>query len=75
MVRQNLRQHFARWKRAQPNLAHQPREVPFHLLFDSRQALTLAGVRGEQWPAHLRRRHRPWPRMTGHDRRQPDHRN
>lgn len=45
IVRQSLRQHFARWKRVQGELGHQPREVPVPLLFDSRQDLAPAGVR------------------------------
>jgi hypothetical protein len=45
VVRQNLRQYFARWSRAQAELAQRPRDVHVRLLFDSRQDLALAGVR------------------------------
>lgn len=45
IVRQNLKQHFARWSRAQAELGQQPRPVRARLLFDSRQDLALAGVR------------------------------
>ena len=47
IVRQSLIQHFARWRRARVELDHQPREVHVRLLFDSRQDLAPAGVRGE----------------------------
>jgi hypothetical protein len=46
IVRQNLRQHFARWSAARAALRAEPHEVDATLLFDSRQDLALAGVRG-----------------------------
>lgn len=56
IVRQNLRQHFARWSRAQAELGQKPRVIWARLLFDSRQDLALAGVRagaGSGEAAHL----------------------
>ena len=46
IIRQNLRQHFVRWRRAQVALRAQPDVVDAGLLFDSRQDLVQAGVRG-----------------------------
>jgi hypothetical protein len=46
IVRQNLRQHFARWSRAQAALRAEPQLVHVTPLFDSRQDLALAGFRG-----------------------------
>ena len=45
IVRQSLKQHFARWSRAQAELDQRPRDVRVRLLFDSRQDLIPAGVR------------------------------
>ena len=46
IVRQNLRQHFVRWSKAQAMLRADPRVVDATPLFDSRQDLALAGFRG-----------------------------
>lgn len=46
IVRQNLRQHFLRWHKAQEALRAGPLLVEAALLFDSRQDLAVAGVRG-----------------------------
>jgi hypothetical protein len=46
IVRQNLRQHFVRWSKARAALRADPQLVDATLLFDSRQDLALAGVRG-----------------------------
>lgn len=46
IVRQNLRQHFLRWHKAQEALRAGPLLVEGALLFDSRQDLALVGVRG-----------------------------
>jgi hypothetical protein len=46
IVRQNLRQHFARWHKAQAALRAEPQLVHATPLFDSRQDLALAGFRG-----------------------------
>ncbi len=46
VIRQNLRQHFLRWSRAQAALRVRPDLVEASLLFDSRQDLALAGFRG-----------------------------
>jgi hypothetical protein len=56
IVRQSLRQHFARWSRARAELDQRPREVHVQLLFDSRQDLAPAGVRagaGDDDAVHL----------------------
>jgi hypothetical protein len=56
IVRQNLKQYFARWSRARAELHQQPREVHVQLLFDSRQDVALAGVRagtGDDHAVHL----------------------
>ena len=45
IVRQNLRQHFVRWSKAQAALRAEPQVVHANLLFDSRQDLALAGFR------------------------------
>jgi hypothetical protein len=45
IVRQSLKQHFARWSRARAELDQRPRDVHARLLFDSRQDLAPAGVR------------------------------
>jgi hypothetical protein len=45
IVRQSLKQHFARWSRARAELDQRPRDVHVRLLFDSRQDLAPAGVR------------------------------
>jgi hypothetical protein len=45
IVRQNLRQHFVRWSKAQAALRARPEPVAASLLFDSRQDLALAGFR------------------------------
>jgi hypothetical protein len=45
IVRQNLRQHFVRWSKAQAALRAEPQVVHASLLFDSRQDLALAGFR------------------------------
>ena len=45
-VRQHLRQYFRRWHKAQEALRAHPLVVEADLLFDSRQDLALAGVRG-----------------------------
>jgi hypothetical protein len=47
IVRQSLIQHFSRWSRARAELDHRPRDVHVRLLFDSRQDLVRAGVRGD----------------------------
>ena len=46
IIRQNLRQHFVRWRKAQVALRAEPDVVDAGLLFDSRQDLVQAGVRG-----------------------------
>jgi hypothetical protein len=46
IVRQDLRQHFVRWSKAQAALRADPKLVLASLLFDSRQDLALAGFRG-----------------------------
>jgi hypothetical protein len=46
IIRQNLRQHFVRWSKAQAALRAGPDAVDATLLFDSRQDLALAGFRG-----------------------------
>ena len=45
IVRQSLKQYFARWSRAQAVPAQEPRRVHAELLFDSRRDMALAGVR------------------------------
>lgn len=45
-VRQHLRQYFRRWHKAQEALRSDPLVVEAAVLFDSRQDLALAGVRG-----------------------------
>jgi len=46
IIRQNLRQHFVRWRKAQVALNAEPDLVSAGLLFDSRQDLVQTGVRG-----------------------------
>jgi hypothetical protein len=46
IIRQNLRQHFVRWSKAQAALRAHPDLVDATLLFDSRQDVALAGFRG-----------------------------
>ena len=46
VVRQHLRQYFRRWHKAQEALRADPLVVQAAVLFDSRQDLALAGVRG-----------------------------
>jgi hypothetical protein len=48
IIRQNLRQHFLRWRKAQIALRAEPDVVQAGLLFDSRQDLVQTGVRGGQ---------------------------
>jgi hypothetical protein len=48
IIRQNLRQHFLRWRKAQIALRAEPDVVHAGLLFDSRQDLVQTGVRGGQ---------------------------
>ena len=50
IIRQNLRQHFLRWSKAQAALRVRPDLVDASLLFDSRQDLALAGFRGGEDP-------------------------
>ena len=50
IIRQNLRQHFVRWSKARAALRPDPHLVDATLLFDSRQDLALAGVRGGDEP-------------------------
>jgi hypothetical protein len=45
IVRQSLKQYFARWSRARAVPAQEPRLVHAELLFDSRRDMALAGVR------------------------------
>jgi len=44
IVRQSLKQYFARWSRAQAAPAQEPRRVHAELLFDSRRDMALAGA-------------------------------
>ena len=46
IIRQNLQQHFVRWSKARAALRADPHLVDATMLFDSRQDLALAGVRG-----------------------------
>jgi hypothetical protein len=46
IVRQSLRQYFARWAEARAVMDRQPRELAASVLFDSRQDLAVTGVRG-----------------------------
>jgi hypothetical protein len=46
IIRQHLRQHFLRWSKARAALRAEPHLLDATLLFDSRQDLVLAGVRG-----------------------------
>jgi hypothetical protein len=50
IIRQNLRQHFVRWSKAQAVMRAHPDPVDANLLFDSRQDLALAGFRGGDQP-------------------------
>jgi hypothetical protein len=45
LVRQSLRQYFARWTRARAVLDQRPRELAASALFDSRKDLAVTGVR------------------------------
>ena len=54
IVRQNLKQYFARWSRAQAVLAQKPRSVHAGLLSGRRQDVALAGVAtGDDDAIHL----------------------
>ena len=46
IIRQNLQQHFVRWSKARAALRADPHLVDATMLFDSRQDLALAGLRG-----------------------------
>ena len=71
IVRQNLRQYFARWSRARAALGQEPRRGQVEMLFSDRGQLCAGSRRGGAVPGSPSGPRRLWRPSRGHRGRRP----